>query len=417
MPNDQFILPHNPPNFLAKAYNISLQKRQGWHKKKSATIKIMVNDSTLHQENGQPPLADVVVIDFADLLKEGGVDSSLLSKLERAFGLNGPGLIAVRNVPGFTDAKKKFLPMAYDLVNLPEEYLESQVTDAKSLYNAGWSRGKEKLGDGEPDYAKGSFYFNPCTDAPGSPEDRKEYPLSYPCNVWPKEKLPDFEVAAKEFGMLLKEVTAKLAFHLDIYMQTKVKTYKPETLYQAMKETEKVKCRLLYYYPKDEEAQGKSGSWIGWHNDSGFLTALAGDFYLDHTTGKLFDSCPDDKAGLYIADRNDKLKRVVIPSDCMAIQLGECSQILSGGTVCATPHWVRSASARNVARISLAAFVDTPPDFPLNPPAGFTRAEICHSDKVSKRVPPLDKRWTDNGMTFGKFLEQTFQMYYDWTSS
>ena len=363
-----------------------------------------------------PPLADVVIVDYADLKKDGSRDNhQLLNLLEKAFGVDGPGLIAIRNVPGFVEGKKKFLPMAYDLISLPEDYLEGQVTDAKSLYNAGWSRGKEKMGD-EPDYAKGSFYYNPYTDTPGSEEDRAKYPLSYPCNVWPKQKLPEFEGAAKDFGMLLKDVTTHLAKHLDAHLQTKVKFYKPETLYQAMKDTEKVKCRLLYYYPKDDASKGKSSSWIGWHNDSGFLTALAGDFYIDHTTGKLLDSCPDDQAGLYIADRQDNLKRVVIPPDCMAIQIGECSQILSGGTVCATPHWVRSASVKNVARISLAAFVDTPPAFPLCTPEGFSREEVCHSDRQSKRVPPLDKRWTENGLTFGKFLEQTFQMYYDWTT-
>lgn len=363
-------------------------------------------------------LANVVVIDYAELQKETtSNDEKNFALLERAFGLNGPGLIAIRGVPGFIQAKRKLLPMAYELINLPEDYLEEKCTDAKSLYNAGWSRGKEKLGDGEPDFAKGSFYYNPCSDVPGSDKDRTKYPLSYPCNVWPSEKLPHFEPAAKELGMLLKEVTMHLARHLDVYLQAKVKSYQPETISRAMRETEKVKCRLLYYYPYDNEDKRKSSSWIGWHNDSGFLTALPGDFYLDHSTGQLLDSCPDDQAGLYIADRQDNLQRVVIPPDCMAIQLGECSQIVSGGVACATPHWVRAASTSNVARISLAAFVDTPPDFELRPPVGFSREQVCHSENSSKRVPPLDKRWTENGLTFGKFLEQTFQMYYKWTET
>ena len=368
--------------------------------------------------------ADVLIVDYSDLQKEaGGKDNPILDILAQAFGKDGSGIVAVRNCPGFVEAKSKLLPMAHELINLPADYLEEKLTEPESLYNAGWSLGKEKLGNREPDFAKGSFYYNPCTDTPGSESDRKAYPLSYPCNVWPDEKMPAFEAAAKELGLLLKSVTVDLARHLDVYLQASVgDAYKPNTLYHAMKDTEKVKGRLLYYFPKkgEEKKEGgekKSGdSWIGWHNDSGFLTALAGDFYLDHTTGKLLDSCPDDQAGLYVADRDNNIRRVVIPPDCLAIQMGECTQILSGGVVCATPHWVRAAENKNIARISLAAFVDTPPDFQLVVPTGYSKESVCHSDQQSKRVPPLDQRWTENGMTFGDFLTQTFQMYYDWTA-
>ena len=155
-------------------------------------------------------------------------------------------------------------------------------------------------------------------------------------------------------------------------------------------------------------------------NDSGFLTALAGDFYVHHDSrgSQLLDSCPEDpQAGLYVADRTDDIHRVEIPPDCMAIQMGECTQILSGGVVCATPHWVRAAQTPNIARISLAAFVDTPPQFPLTTPPGQSKESVCHSNQQSKRVPPLEQRWTENGMTFGDFLTKTFEMYYNWTSS
>ena len=374
------------------------------------------------------PAASVLIVDYEDLQNDPkGKDNPILGILAEAFGKDGSGILAVRNCPGFVEAKSKLLPMAHDLINLPADYLESKLTDPGSLYNAGWSLGKEKLGDGEPDFAKGSFYYNPCTDKPGSELDRKTYPLSYPCNIWPDDKLPALEPAAKELGLLLKNVTVDLARHLDVYLQATVGTaYTPNTLYHAMKDTEKVKGRLLYYYPKKMEdenngtGEGKkkklSDSWIGWHNDSGFLTALAGDIYLDHTTGKLLEACPDDQAGLYVADREDNIRRVVIPSDCLAIQMGECTQILSGGAVCATPHWVRAAERKDVARISLAAFVDTPPDFQLVVPSGSTKDSVCHSDQQSKRVPPLDQRWTEDGMTFGDFLTKTFQMYYDWTA-
>ena len=384
-----------------------------------------------------PPEAHLVVIDYEDVVKDPSDSHSLASLLEEAFGVGSIGAIAIRNVPGFVQQKQAFLPMAHPLAHLPSSYLEDQLVDAASLYNNGWSHGKEKMGtSGKPDLAKGSFYFNPLTDTPGTSQDREKYPLSYPCNVWPTEKLPDFEPAAKSLGSLLKDVTVLLSKHIDAYAASKVDNYPPNCLYDSMKETEKAKGRLLYYFPLDTHGNVQDGdndgdgddtndapppstppavdSWIGWHNDSGFLTALAGDMYVDHATGQALPECPDPRAGLYVVDRQKQVRRVAIPPDCLAIQIGECLQILTGGAVVATPHCVRGAAVPGVARISFPCFIDTPPTYPLRMPEGRTRQQVLVNE--SDKVPSLDKRWTHNGMTFGDFLTKTFGMYYEWTT-
>jgi hypothetical protein len=67
-------------------------------------------------------------------------------ELERAFGAaNSTGIIAIRNVPGFVAAKEACLPLAHTLAHLPTEYLEQELTDPDSLYNAGWSHGKVRI--------------------------------------------------------------------------------------------------------------------------------------------------------------------------------------------------------------------------------------------------------------------------------
>jgi len=78
--------------------------------------------------------------------------------------------------------------------------------------------------------------------------------------------------------------------------------------------------------------QDAADSWIGWHNDSGFLTALAGDMYVNDVTGEAIAN-PDPNAGLYVVDREGESVRVEIPEDCMAVQLGECCQIVTGGVL------------------------------------------------------------------------------------
>ncbi len=76
-----------------------------------------------------------------------------------------------------------------------------------------------------------------------------------------------------------------------------------------MKNTKKIKGRLLYYFPSDKTVS--EDSWIGWHNDSGFLTALASDMYFNDDTGEIITN-PDPKGGLYVVDRSGGSVRVRI---------------------------------------------------------------------------------------------------------
>ena len=356
----------------------------------------------------------LVVIPYDDVVAPTS-SPDLLHKLEQAFGPSGLGIIGIQNVPEFVTVKQSLLPLSHSLAHLPAHELEA-LEDPSSMYNAGWSHGKEKLKADVPDFAKGSFYFNPIADVPGTADDRATYPVSYPCNKWPTTSLPQLEPVAKQMGRILQDVAIHLSKHIDAYAHSKVPTYAPTTLYDTLQNTEKVKGRLLYYYPLSSELQSSSeDSWIGWHNDSGFLTALAGDLYVDHTTGTPVADIPKE-AGLYVVDRihPSRTVKVDLPSDCMAIQIGECTQILTGGAVVATPHCVRGVCSHNIARASLACFIDTPPTFPLSIPRDCA-VESMLQESSTTRVPPLSKRWIPN-QTFGTFLQTTFQMYYHWNN-
>jgi isopenicillin N synthase-like dioxygenase len=440
------------------------------------------NTSTCHEDKCVPQMQELVILDWDDLISSSSQSqtaaatatatatvTTIAAALEKAFGQGGLGIVAIRNVPGFCRAKKAFLPMAHSLATLPTEYLEANLTDKQSLYNAGWSHGKEKLSGNKPDTAKGSFYYNPMADCPGTAEDRATYPLSYPTNKWPDEQmLPGFRNAAIALATILFQAVLVVAQHIDALVYARNPHYDPPNLlYQAMRNTDKVKARLLYYFPLQQhdppphkpllpdstttlDDDDDDDTWIGWHNDSGFLTALAGDLYVHHVTGEELEmvdtttGCGTDddrrRPGLYVATRRDVttvLQRVTIPADCMAVQLGECTQIVTGGVLCATPHCVRGVSssssttttttestlAKNIARISLPCFVDAPPAFPLRVPvaAGTTqqqqRQQVLDASVPHDSVPPLGQRWTENGMAFGDFLHQTFSLYYNWNTT
>lgn len=361
---------------------------------------------------------ELVIVDYQSLISTTPDESKQVQeKIASAFGSDGAGIIAIRNVPGFVEAKMDLLSLTHSLATLPAEQLkELEVPEA--LYNTGWSHGKEKLKNDTPDTNKASFYYNPLVDVPGTEEERTKFPLSYPCNRWPdSESIPSFETTAKRLGSLMKDVAVDVSKHIDDYAHSVDNSYPPETLYNALVDTEKAKGRLLYYYPLagvDEQKETaihteSEDSWIGWHNDSGFLTALSGGVFME-PDGKILPGPPCEDAGLYVVDRKDQVVRVQLPSDCMGIQIGECTQILTGGAVIATPHCVKGAP--NIARTSLACFIDTPPAYPLKGPPGQNSPSSDHLACSSWRVPPLSKRWK-NGMLFGDFLEKTFKMYYD----
>ncbi len=368
----------------------------------------------------------LVIIDYKDLMTDPiNTTTELSSLLSQAFGsnTNSLGVIAVRNIPFFVETKQAFLPVAHKLAHLPLAYLEKHLTDEASMYNSGWSHGKEKLGD-VPDFHKASFYFNPITDTPGTAEDRKLYPVSYPLNKWPdRDVLPELEDLGKKLGTLMRDTVALLAKHVDQYVKLNCTEY-DSSMGNEMMSTEKVKGRLLYYYPldldnnddkqddfkatrKEDEEKGESDdSWIGWHADSGFFTALAGDLFINHETGEPIPRKDvDPNAGLMVMNRTGKTIKVDIPEDCMAVQIGECLQIITGGAVVATPHCVRGvdpkyntdrlngSSGVKVARISFPCFVDTVPSFPLKVPSGSSKQNVFDSSvKGCAKIPPLHDR-------------------------
>jgi hypothetical protein len=199
--------------------------------------------------------------------------------------------------------------------------------------------------------------------------------------------------------------------------------------------------------------------------------------YINHDTGEIINddiihTRIDPNVGLYVLRKdgtNDIPIKIRIPSDCCAVQMGECLQIITGGMLKATPHCVRGISPNatttssssshhhptNIARISLPCFVDTIPSFPLQCYVSTrTNDDIFDASINTNKVPPLHLRYnTDHSttskveheknqtktndvsrsnhgstmtteqhssstnastMTFGDFLKITFQMYYDW---
>lgn len=208
---------------------------------------------------------------------------------------------------------------------------------------------------------------------------RKAEPYAYPHNRWPKDSMPELETAFKELGAIMFNVVVLLCKQIDKLVAKRMPTYNHGQLTRAIASTRKIKGRLLYYYPTPDAADD---SWIGWHNDSGFLTALTSAIFFDDKTGTITPN-PDPQGGLWIVDRGSQPVHVKIPADFLAVQCGECLQVITGGLLVATPHAVRASQSpdgRQIGRATFPVFIDTDTDYPMSAPPGVSREAVF--DKV-----------------------------------
>lgn len=354
------------------------------------------------------PTIEASVITVEELV-EGGPRA--LAKIKDALGRDGPGIIALRGVPGLAEARSNLLPLADHLANLPPDEL-ARLEDPESFFSVGWSLGKETLEGGIPDFNKGSFYANPVYDALDvTPEELRLHPSYTRPNVWP-ESIPALRPALRTMGALIVDHGRLLARACDklVCQELGKASVGTSSIEAAIADSVGAKSRLLHYYPPrpDQTAApdssgseaDKMGSWCGWHLDHGSLTGLTAAMFTDTQGGEVGN--PDSaRCGLYVRSRKGSVFRVKYGPDCLAYQMGEASQIMSGGVLEATPHCVVGADgpdAAGVARNTFAIFMQPRWDLVME------EAAPCPEIASAKGF--------EHGMTFGDFTNVRLAQYY-----
>ena len=112
--------------------------------------------------------------------------------------------------------------------------------------------------------------------------------------------------------------------------------------------------------------------------------------------------CPDDTAGLYIRARDGEVVRATFKPTQLAFQMGQATQIHSGGLLRATPHCVRAAggaAAAGIARNAFAVFMQPNWDAAMDAPGD------AEGDALG--IPQHRK-----GMTFGQFAHAMLTTYH-----
>lgn len=305
--------------------------------------------------------------------------------LEEAFGLDSLGIIVVKDLsPEFHELRIEVLKSMSILANLLDDEL-GKLESPGSMWLTGWSCGKEVLkSTGGPDTNKGSFYVNCAFHKDATlegPEQRlvenfQNFETYTTPNIWPPQDvrgLENFQKNLKKLCNMIIDVAEKVAENCDRYIQKMDPKYPSNFLKRVVRDSTCSKARLLHYFPMSEG--GNSDDWCGEHLDHSCITGLTSALFLDESRSltHALNECPDPSAGLYIRNRNNKVRKVNIPSDCLAFQTGSALQEISGNKFKAVPHYVQGTSVPHIARNTLAVFCQPDLDELVNNQENFAQ--------------------------------------------
>jgi len=215
-------------------------------------------------------------------------------------------------------------------------------------------------------------------------------------------------VAFKGLGRLIIDVGYLVSQHTDQFIKKKVPDYKGNRIQRIVASSRACKARLLHYFPTEQVkgATADMDNWCGWHTDHGSLTGLTSAMYLRWDNGDVVSN-PDSECGLYVRDRSQTIHKINIPADEIAFQIGDSSQIHSGGLLKATPHYVKSpnpAVMTGISRNTFAVFMQPEWSEPMNPPSSLGKLP-----DISSRIDV--KAW-EAGLDFSSFMKAKLDEYY-----
>ena len=378
-------------------------------------------------------MQELLVVDEKDL-----ATPTVCNLIARALGPNGLGAVAVRLAPNtlatYARRREHVLRAARYVARLPvarrDEALRAQhfgtdlaargfvcaITDTLRF------RGKcDSIQHDSTIYAE------------------QQTPVSYDSSI----ELRQSDVAA--LGEQLLDIAVRVADACTAALQCGVE------FGALVRESGTAKARIIHYGPtksSDDTTRGMDTLlWQPWHADYGIFTVLTAPMFaveIDsaeyHDIAPPLEDCPSRTSGLVLATASVGVVPVVIPTDCILVQVGETASILSGGLLRASPHAVRrpcegpscvscvgheegwpmqgTETHGRVSRTTLALFLQPAWAFPLNPPDGITPDAVLSASGLScsaitgrDSLPLLSQRWIP-GQSFSDFGRSTTAAYY-----
>ena len=138
--------------------------------------------------------------------------------------------------------------------------------------------------------------------------------------------------------------------------------------------------------------------------------------YLFHPSGHeqlepLEVPAPTATAGLYIQTRAGKTVKALTPPGCLAFQTGEALQLLTKGTLRATPHWVSPGAEGAITSAVTGKIAEKVADSPEW--SNITEGVVSRETMAVFLQPDVSAVLGEDGETFGQFTHRILSSHYD----
>ena len=304
--------------------------------------------SGLEEEGTEP---SVPTVDLGDLAHhDRGIRQAACTKILEGFGTYG--LIYVLG-HGIDFALRDRLFERFARFTDRSEGEKQPYNRGDIWFQRGWTPPNTEravVAGGQPDF-KECFFAAPL---PVDDTLALEYPEICAPNIWPDDDVA-FAREHTELGRALHETGATILMGLAMSLGL------PSRCFDHRLAGAPHVFRLLRYLPLDEAQVSKGVLWGEEHTDFNLLTLLPGGRFLD-PAGEPCER-PDEGSGLYLRTRPteehpDGIKiRGVAPEGCIVAQVGQQLEILTGGSVLATPHVITAPTTAGYTRVSGAHFL------------------------------------------------------------
>jgi len=366
---------------------------------------------------------NLIKIDYSTL-KDSKVN--LFKEINQAFGKEGLGLIAIKNVPNLLSARENILRKGFEFYHLDQKILK-KLEKPEINYLVGFNKARSYT-ENEYEYLTNAFYARTQNNKPSFKID-KNLELKYE-NVWPEEnEIKDFKKNFIEMGNILHNIHLLMLKHFDDYLKSLILNKNNENtnticfkiknnFLDFHKENDSV-CRLISYFPidsldkeilkgkKEKEVEKIQKNWCGWHRDFGLLTALIHPIYFS----KKGEIVKNIKSGLIVQDRKNNFHDIIFEENEILLQTGDASFFISGGNIISTPLCVKiTEGIRNdIYRATFVNFFDPPYDHELFLPEGIKIENMFDKDPFEmKDMYPQFKQ----GCFYKDFIESAARKYY-----
>jgi len=367
---------------------------------------------------------NLIKIDFSTLNDQ---EVNISQHINQAFGKEGLGLIAIKNVPNLISAREKILKKGFEFYHLDENILK-QLEKPEVNYLVGFNKARTYT-ENEYEYLTNAFYARTQTNKP-SFKYNKNLEEKYQ-NVWPEENvIKDFKQNFLQMGSILHNVLLLMLKHFDDYLKilisekndqiTKNDIIKIKNNFLDFQRKNDSICRLISYFPVDtldknmlkakkdsSEVEKIKKNWCGWHRDFGLLTALIHPLYFNKK-GEVLNNI---KSGLIVQDRKNNFHEIKFEENEILIQTGDAAFFISGGNIISTPHCVKiTEGIRNdIYRATFVNFFEPSYDHKLFLPEGIKKEDMFDKDPFGMKdmFPQFNQ-----GCFYKDFIESAAHKYY-----